>query len=739
MFNSKTIISWIIKIGLLIIPVLPLVITRSLFFPFITGRNFIFRIIIEIIFILWLWLILTDSNYRPCSSVVFYSFAVLIGTLFLATVFSISPYKSFWSGFERMEGFWGFWHYFLYFLILTCVFKKEDWTRFFLISLGTSVVISFYALFQLLGKLSVHQGSVRLDATMGNATYLAIYLVFHVFLFTLFSFKTQKNWLKIFCGLLALFELFIIYHTATRGAILGLLAGLIIFALINVIWARGLARKASLGLLAVIIILPSLFLVFKSSDFVQSSQVLSRFASISFAETTTQSRFIIWRMAFEAWQDRPVLGWGPESFVYIFSKYYDPALWPQEPWFDRAHNVFLDWLTSSGLVGFLAYLGLFGSAIYVLIKCFKTNRIEIEELAVFLGLLTAYLIHNLFVFDNFTSYMVFFGLLAYWHVIYTKSEKSYPEGQVKILGGFLPPKVRWFLISVTSIAVVFSLYFFNIKPILAAQGVIESLKQLTYSRDGARTRDLDRGQQVLKEAIAKNTFGTPEVREQLAQYAERINQDPGTSDEEKKQFLKYALSEMQIQAEKFPYDMRAKAFLSSLHNDSGDPASAIVAAQSGLAVSDKRQQFYFLLGEAYFKAGDETSAIRVLKKAYELAPDYKDAIHNYAVILIFSGYPQEAEALLKKHFGMEVYPEAKYINAYAALRDFDKIVIIWQKLVEQDPVNLRYRLSLASAYIKIRQDEKAITEIEKIIELSPAFKEQGVAYIRQIREGRLDR
>ena len=51
-YYYDSIISWIIKIGLLIVPILPLVITKSLYFPFITGRNFIFRIIVEIIFVL---------------------------------------------------------------------------------------------------------------------------------------------------------------------------------------------------------------------------------------------------------------------------------------------------------------------------------------------------------------------------------------------------------------------------------------------------------------------------------------------------------------------------------------------------------------------------------------------------------------------------------------------------------------------------------------------------------------
>ena len=287
--------------------------------------------------------------------------------------------------------------------------------------------------------------------------------------------------------------------------------------------------------------------------------------------------------------------------------------------FERAHNVFLDWLTSSGIFGLLAYLSLFGSTVYVLIKAFRSNKIAIHELAVFMGLLTAYLIHNLFVFDNFTSYITFFAFLAYWHSLYSKYQEEGNPLKIPTNSGFATAK--WGVVGMTSIAIIFSLYFFNIKPILAAQDIIDSLNNLTYSRNGSRERNLDKGREILEKAIARNTFGTPEIREQLAQYAERINQDPATTAEEKREFLQFALSEMKIQAERFPYDIRAKAFLSTLYGDSGDPASAIEAAKSGLAVSDQRQQFYFLLGEAYFKAGDEASAIETLKETYELAPD----------------------------------------------------------------------------------------------------------------------
>ena len=68
-------------------------------------------------------------------------------------------------------------------------------------------------------------------------------------------------------------------------------------------------------------------------------------------EQTTKSRFQIWGMAIEGFKENPLLGWGQDNFNLVFNKYYDSRLYDQEPFFDRAHNVFLDWLIAGGIVG----------------------------------------------------------------------------------------------------------------------------------------------------------------------------------------------------------------------------------------------------------------------------------------------------------------------------------------------------------------------------------------------------
>ena len=88
---------WIIKSFLYVIPLLPIYISGSMLFPFITGKNFVFRIIVEILFVAWIGLAITNPKYRPNFSPLIGAATVFIIVLFLADIFSPNPSRSFFS------------------------------------------------------------------------------------------------------------------------------------------------------------------------------------------------------------------------------------------------------------------------------------------------------------------------------------------------------------------------------------------------------------------------------------------------------------------------------------------------------------------------------------------------------------------------------------------------------------------------------------------------------------------
>src|SRR3989338_1729491 len=149
---------WIIKGGLFIVPFIPLYVSKVLFFPYITGKVFVFRIIVEIVFAAWVFLAILYKEYRPKKTPLLIALAIFIAVVALATIFGVSPEKSFWSNYERMEGLVAYLHLFAYFLVLTHVFDKSDWKIFLNLFLIADVYENSYAFLQAKGVLLSPQG-----------------------------------------------------------------------------------------------------------------------------------------------------------------------------------------------------------------------------------------------------------------------------------------------------------------------------------------------------------------------------------------------------------------------------------------------------------------------------------------------------------------------------------------------------------------------------------------------------
>ena len=727
MSDTEKTLSWILKGGLLLTPFLVFVVTRPLYFPFITGKNFTFRILVELLAIAWVYAAFRFKRFRPCPTALTIAVTVFIAALGIATALSISPYRSFWSSFERMEGYFGLLHLFLYFLLLGSVFRApREWNTFFHTSLAASVLISFYGILQLGGSFAVHQGGTRLDATLGNATYLAAYLLFHLFLLIWFFLRTDSRGLRAVYGAAFLLEAFVLYYTATRGAVLGFIGGLFLLGALLAILARGTMRRWAFGGLGIIILVPAVFFLVKDTAFVRQSPVLDRFASISRQETTTRARFTIWKMALRGWQERPIAGWGQESFTYVFSKHYEPSLWSQEPWFDRAHNVFLDWLIAGGVLTLFSYLGMFVVAGWILIRGWRSGAFDTVSFSVLTSLLAAHFFQILFVFDNLTSYLLFFAVLAYIDVSARRPMRASTSGD--------RPGIAVAAVIVAFVLIMPLLYLGNIRPIRAAHAILLGL-QINQTHEPAGR--VDAVIEEFRSGIRLHTFGTTELREQASQSAVAVLRDQALAPQDKKKFLEFVVGELEDQVRDFPYDMRAKSFLSSLYLSAGRPADAIQLTANALALNDRRQQYYFVAAEGYLNAGQYDQAVAVLKRAYALDPAYNEAAINLASVLILAGREAEAEAFLEERFGGRIIGDEHYARAYTQRGKFAKAVLVWEDIVRRSPESTESYAELGVAYARAGRIQDAVRSIEETIRREPRFEPNGIELIKAIRAGQL--
>jgi hypothetical protein len=144
----KDTLRWVVRGGVFAIPIIiPFIVSASMFFPYITGKNFTFRIIVEIIFSAWLILAFLDAHYRPRFSWMLSALVLFVAVVGLADLAGANPFKSFWSNFERMEGYVAILHLFAYFLVAGTVLNTDKlWRAFWYSTLGTSVLVALVGL-----------------------------------------------------------------------------------------------------------------------------------------------------------------------------------------------------------------------------------------------------------------------------------------------------------------------------------------------------------------------------------------------------------------------------------------------------------------------------------------------------------------------------------------------------------------------------------------------------------------
>src|SRR5207244_953149 len=77
-----------------------------------------------------------------------------------------------------------------------------------------------------------------------------------------------------------------------------------------------------------------------------------------FRTESVQYRLEEWNTAMRMVRGRPVLGWGPDTYFGNYGRYRSArdAVQRELTIPDKPHNVFLEWGTSTGIVGLLIYL-----------------------------------------------------------------------------------------------------------------------------------------------------------------------------------------------------------------------------------------------------------------------------------------------------------------------------------------------------------------------------------------------
>ncbi len=774
---------------------------NSMLFPYITGKNFAFRILVEIAAAAWIMLMILDKNFRPKKSALLWIYGTFVFVLLLADIFSVDPLRSFFSNYERMEGFSSHAHLFLYFLMLITLFKdKASWAKYKFILFLSNIPVLLLSLLQLLGlpnfapmkylpalrdaigsKFAPSQGGVQLDASLGNSTYLAIYAVFFIFLFVLAYIENKKeknannNWVYL---LMALLNLVVLFYTQTRGAQVGFAAGVFVSALIILIGSRKFKdlknkRRVSLAIVVLVVLGYVGLVAFGNTSFIQNSSTLSRLSKIStFANPTTlvstfsklkaelynpsstyeslmsisgdgtfTSRLLNIKMSLEGFKERPILGWGQDNYYHVFSKYNDARMYAQEPWFDRSHNVFMDWLIAAGALGLIAYLALYVGAIWMMWfskggRAHKSSFDFIEK-SLLTGLLIAYFIHNIFVFDNLISYLLFFIVLAFIASKY--SIRKEVKGAEKLSNSEAKSKMILFG-PVVLLALLAGLYLLNIKYIEANRNIIRGLSPKAVEGEDPVTT-LGRSLVSFKKAIAAGGIAQMESREQLSQTALGLYNEIATAQiPQTEEYLPvYRLVSDFISTAKDSYeelldkrpDPRSASIFAAFLGGIGDNGLALKYGEMAHNMAPMKQSITISYIKELLAAGEFEEANNLAREMYDSDRGYTNAKSIYALTNLYVGNFDLGEEMLINLDGTMNVDQSLY-EAYKAANETNRLISILKKNLEVNPDDINSAVLLSGIYVDLGNKGAAITVLRNLAKAQPELATQIEEYIKTI-------
>ncbi len=630
-FEMKKFLIKIIKIGLFLALFTPFVFYKNFYFPYVGPKSLYFMAMAEMVFFAWIVLAKKYPEYRPRFKGMTLFLFLFLAVMSLSALFGVNPSLSFWSKFERMTGVLMWLHLFGFYLAASSVMQKKDWSWLFGASAGLGVLMGLLAL---MDKDPTMGGA----GTIGNDSFLGTYLLFNIF-FAVYLFLSQK-WqenkpLKIFAAvaffMLALCLLlegtqFIqsitagaplpqigllgdVFGSGARAAKISFLAGM---SLLEILWlaaGKNIVRRIFGLTLLLILFLGTFSIIILSTR--AGNPVYQKMVD-KFGESTLNTRLVVWKVAYGGFLDRPWLGSGPENFEYAFIQHYDPCFGRasgkcgESVWFDRAHNIILDTLVETGVLGLLSYLAIFVAAIFFLWKGFFRNKIGFAEAGVITSLFVAYFVQNLTVFDMVASLMLLALVLAFIESMLADRNKEKKEG-------------TFGSVFVFSIVAAFLVCFFQfiVNPASAGHSVIVAVNSPFGSV--ARLNNY-------RTTIELSPMGRYQIRQFFAQTFINEEKKGEMTAETKIKELELLTGELQKSVSEVPLDYKSFFMLSQLYNDwaSFDNSKTVLAeaaSEKMIALSPTNQKGYWLLAQVRLYQNRINEAYDLAKKAYDLDPD----------------------------------------------------------------------------------------------------------------------
>ena len=343
--------------------------------------------------------------------------ALFLLSQIISTFYSIDPHTSFFGYSSRLNG--GLLSLICYSLLywilsiyLDSKFKKQLINCFLL----SGFLVSIYAIAQHFGidkNWWVQDVQSRVFSTFGQPNWLAAYFCILI-PFSVFKFLESKIFIHKFYFLFLTSSFYLsLLFTKSKSGIIACLISLAIYFVFNLIKTKKIDKLLILNFSLLIIL--TILINNPLKDYLfppkQSSSAINNPPSKILITSSGDIRKIVWTGAIDLWKKFPVFGTGVETFAYSYywTRPVEHNLTSEWDYlYNKAHNEYINYLATTGIVGFITYFVLIVS---VLITLFINHKSKL-----FLPLISSYstiLITNFAGFSVVVTSLFFFLLPAF--------------------------------------------------------------------------------------------------------------------------------------------------------------------------------------------------------------------------------------------------------------------------------------------------------------------------------------
>jgi len=315
----------------------------------------------------------------------------------VSTLFSVDLQTSIFGYYGRFNGgLFSIFAYSILFFVYANSQNKDDVRKHLKIISTSAVIISAIAIFEhfdlSLTCLVLRRGlstscwsqnlQARAFATFGQPNWLAAFLA------AASGVTTPLLIPVLFLGIL---------FTRSRSGLLGFVIAY------TISWLPKFKNKLNMFII-LNLILVSLFVIFNPLRNITDQKLLEN-PEINITPSS-EIRKLVWIGSIKAWGQKPIIGWGPETFAFAYQAVRPAKHNLTSEWnftYNKAHNEYLNYLTTTGLLGLGSYLIFLAIAFYTIYKS-KNHKV----LAAFVSIL----ITNFFGFSTVTTNLYLFILVA---------------------------------------------------------------------------------------------------------------------------------------------------------------------------------------------------------------------------------------------------------------------------------------------------------------------------------------